>query len=206
MLNVVAHQWTGVGVALFLFYTGLLSAGKDDARIGHMTSRLYTYTVRTIDGNERSLSYYGGKVILIVNVASECGYTPQYKGLQEIYQKYKDKGFVILGFPSNDFGQQEPGTDTQIRQFCESKYNVTFDMFSKIDVKGPKKAPLYQYLTTGCESPHEVMWNFNKFLVDRSGRVVRYFPSDVRPNDNALTSLIEELLKTETVTNATRRE
>jgi glutathione peroxidase-family protein len=161
-----------------------------------MPSRLYSFEVKTIDGKERQLSDYNGKVVLIVNVASECGFTPQYKGLQEIYQKYKAKGFVILGFPSNDFGKQEPGTDTQIKQFCESKYNVTFDMFSKIDVKGDHQAPLYKYLTTECEVPHQITWNFNKFLVDRTGKVVGYYPSQVKPTDDTLTTKIEELLAT----------
>ena len=159
-----------------------------------MSSKLYGFTVKTIDGKERSLSEYKDKVLLIVNVASECGFTPQYKGLQEIYQKYKGKGFVILGFPSNDFGHQEPGTDSEIKQFCESKYSVTFDMFSKIDVKGNNQAPLYKYLTTECEVPHEITWNFNKFLVDRTGKVVGYFPSQVKPTDSELTNKIEQLI------------
>ena len=158
------------------------------------SSVLYHYTVRTIDGKERSLSHYKGKVLLIVNVASECGFTPQYKGLEEIYKKYKEKGFVILGFPSNDFGQQEPGTDAQIKEFCKSKYDVTFDMFSKIDVKGSNQAPLYKYLTSECEVPHEITWNFNKFLVDRSGKVVDYFSSNIKPTDPALTKRIEATL------------
>jgi glutathione peroxidase len=159
------------------------------------SSRLYDFTVKTIDGADRSLSYYKGKVLLIVNVASECGFTPQYRGLQEIFQKYKDKGFAILGFPSNDFGEQEPGTDSQIKQFCESTYSVTFDLFSKIDVKGPQQAPLYKYLTKHSESPHDIAWNFNKFLVDRSGKVVEYFPSKLTPSDSVLTKRIESLLR-----------
>ncbi len=157
-------------------------------------SKLYGFKVKTIDGMERPLSAYMGKVLLIVNVASECGYTPQYKGLEEIYRKYKDSGFVILGFPSNDFGQQEPGTDAEIKQFCESKYQVTFDMFSKIDVKGTTIDPLYRYLTTESESAHEIQWNFNKFLVDRSGTVVQYYPSAVKPTDAQLTTMIESLI------------
>jgi glutathione peroxidase-family protein len=169
-------------------------ASQPEKRTTDMPSKLYGFAVKTIDGKERSLSDYKGKVVLIVNVASECGFTPQYQGLQEIYQKYKDKGFVILGFPSNDFGEQEPGTDTQIKQFCESKYSVTFDLFSKIEVKGSDQAPLYKYLTTECEVPHEIMWNFNKFLVDRTGKVADYFPSKVKPTDTTLTKKIEELL------------
>jgi glutathione peroxidase-family protein len=176
------------------FYIFNLMAFQPTKKGTDMSSKLYEFSVKTIDGKERSLSEYKGKVLLIVNVASECGFTPQYKGLQEIYQKYKDRGFVILGFPSNDFGHQEPGTDAQIKQFCESKYNVTFDMFSKIDVKGENQAPLYKYLTTECEVPHEISWNFNKFLVDRTGKVVNYFPSAVKPTDTALTKKIENVL------------
>jgi glutathione peroxidase-family protein len=179
--------------ALPLYLTTSLGS-QPNGEAGSMTSKLFSFTVKTIDGKERSLSEYKGKVVLIVNVASECGYTPQYKDLQEIYLKYKDKGFVILGFPSNNFGQQEPGTDPEIKQFCETKYNVTFDLFSKIEVKGNDQAPLYKYLTTECEVPHEITWNFNKFLVDRSGKVVDYFPSKVKPTDAALTNKIEELL------------
>ncbi len=157
-------------------------------------SKLYSYSVKTIDGKTRSLSDYKGKVLLIVNVASECGFTPQYRGLEQIYEKYKDKGFIILGFPSNDFGKQEPGTDSQIKNFCELNYHVTFDLFSKIEVKGPAIAPLYAYLTKESESAHEIKWNFNKFLVDRSGKVVQYYPSAVEPTDAQLTSLIEALI------------
>jgi len=184
---------------IFLVALCALSVASAPSKRGEgiVTSKLYGYTVRTIEGKERSLSAYKGKVLLIVNVASECGFTPQYKGLEEIYDKYKDKGFVILGFPSNDFGRQEPGTDAQIKQFCESKYKVTFDMFSKIDVKGSDQAPLYEYLTKKCEVPHEITWNFNKFLVDRSGRVVNYFPSNITPTDTALTKRIEELLSSQ---------
>ncbi len=160
------------------------------------SSKLYGFQLKTIDGETRSMSSYKGRVLLIVNVASECGYTPQYAGLEEIYRKYKDKGFVILGFPSNDFGAQEPGADSQIKDFCESKYGVTFDMFSKIDVKGPNQAPLYKYLTTGSEAPHEIAWNFNKFLVDRTGNVVEYYPSSITPTDARLQKRIEALLQT----------
>ena len=185
-------------VAVMLVMMPLLTivprATRRNNKADNMASKLYSFTVKTIDGKDRSLAEYKGKVVLIVNVASECGFTPQYKGLQEIYQKYKDKGFVILGFPSNDFGAQEPGTDPEIKQFCESKYSVTFDMFSKIDVKGSDQAPLYKYLTSECDVHHDITWNFNKFLVDRSGNVVNYFPSKVTPTDTTLTKRIEELL------------
>jgi len=185
-------------VAVMLVMMPLLTivprATRRNNEADNMASKLYSFTVKTIDGKDRSLAEYKGKVVLIVNVASECGFTPQYKGLQEIYQKYKEKGFVILGFPSNDFGAQEPGTDPEIKQFCESKYSVTFDMFSKIDVKGSDQAPLYKYLTSECDVHHDITWNFNKFLVDRSGNVVNYFPSKVTPTDTTLTKRIEELL------------
>jgi glutathione peroxidase-family protein len=174
--------------------TSISLSGKPHNEGNGMPSKLYDFTVKTIEGKDRSLAEYKGKVVLIVNVASECGFTPQYKDLQEIYLKYKDKGFVILGFPSNEFGQQEPGTDTEIKTFCESKYSVTFDMFSKIVVKGEGQAPLYKYLTTECEAPHEITWNFNKFLVDRTGKVVNYFTSKIKPTDSTVTQKIEELL------------
>ncbi len=176
------------------FCMSISTAGEPNNKGSEMPSKLYDFTVKTIDGKNRSLAEYKGKVVLIVNVASECGFTPQYKDLQEIYLKYKDKGFVILGFPSNEFGQQEPGTDTEIKTFCESNYSVTFDMFSKIVVKGDGQAPLYKYLTTECEVPHEITWNFNKFLVDREGKVVNYFPSKIKPTDLTVTQKIEELL------------
>ncbi len=185
------------GFALLLvlpFYTLSVRSSQADKKTGGGESPLYGFTLRTIDGQERSLATYKGKVLLIVNVASECGYTPQYAGLEQVYEKYKNRGFFILGFPSNDFGQQEPGTDAQIKTFCKTKYDVSFDMFSKIDVKGSNQAPLYKYLTTDCETPHEITWNFNKFLVDRSGKVIHYFPSNVTPTDPVLTKQLEELL------------
>ena len=160
------------------------------------SSKLYSFTMKTIDGKDRPLSEYKGKVVLIVNVASKCGYTPQYKGLQEVYLKYKDRGLVILGFPANDFLWQEPGSDKDIQQFCSTKYNVTFDMFSKISVKGKDQHPLYTYLTKESESPNEVKWNFSKFLVDQKGKVVSYFPSNVEPTAEELTKKIEGLLAT----------
>ncbi|MCS6958858.1 MAG: glutathione peroxidase [Pseudanabaenaceae cyanobacterium SKYGB_i_bin29] len=153
---------------------------------------LHEYTVTNIDGQPVNLSQYAGKVCLVVNVASQCGYTPQYKGLEELYQKYKDRGFVILGFPSNDFGAQEPGTEEQIKEFTKSRYGVTFDLFSKVKVKGPDKVPVYQCLTS--ETNKEVQWNFNKYLVDKQGKVVKYYPSSVAPDNPELIKDIEALL------------
>jgi glutathione peroxidase len=159
------------------------------------TPKLYTFTMKTIDGAEKPLSDYKGKVLLIVNVASKCGFTPQYKGLEELYEKYKDKGFVILGFPANDFLWQEPGTDSEIKQFCSLTYKVTFDMFSKISVKGSRMDPLYEYLTKESSVSGPVKWNFQKYLVDRNGNVVAKFMSSTEPLDEKVISQVEELLK-----------
>jgi glutathione peroxidase len=147
--------------------------------------------VKKIDGSAVDLSKYKGKVVLIVNVASRCGYTPQYAGLQKLYDTYKDKGLVVLGFPANEFGAQEPGSDAEIASFCSSKYGVTFDMFSKLVVKGPNKAPLYQALTEGATPPGEVSWNFEKFLIGRDGKIVGRYKSAVAPDDGKLTGAIE---------------
>lgn len=154
---------------------------------------LHEYTVNNIDGQPVDLSQYQGKVCLVVNVASQCGYTPQYKGLEALYQKYKDQGFVVLGFPSNDFGAQEPGTEAEIKEFSASRYGVTFDLFSKVAVKGADKVPVYQCLTSATNS--EVQWNFNKYLVDKRGNVVKYYPSSVAPDNADLLKDIESLLQ-----------
>lgn len=151
-------------------------------------------TMKKIDGTPVDLAAYKGKVVLIVNVASRCGYTPQYAGLQKLYDTYKDKGLVVLGFPANEFGAQEPGTDPQIAEFCSSKYGVTFDMFSKIVVKGADKAPLYKALTEGATPAGEVAWNFEKFLVGRNGAIVGRFKSGVAPDDAKLKEAIEAAL------------
>lgn len=153
-------------------------------------------TMKAIDGSDVDLSGYKGKVVLIVNVASRCGATPQYAGLQALYDTYKDKGLVVLGFPANDFGAQEPGSDGEIREFCSTKYNVTFPMFSKITVKGPQKAALYKVLTETAEPSGEVGWNFEKFLIGKDGTVVGRFKTRVPPNDPDLVAAIEaELAK-----------
>lgn len=160
-------------------------------------SGLYSYTLNSIDGKPAPLAEYKGKVILLVNVASQCGYTPQYSALEAIYEKYKDRGLVILGFPANNFGAQEPGTNEEIKTFCSRKYNVTFPMYSKISVKGSDQAPLYSYLTkeTGAGIAGEIQWNFTKFLVDRSGNVVQRFEPAVTPDSSQVTSAIEKQLK-----------
>lgn len=160
-----------------------------------MAGSIYDIPLKDIDGKDTSLKAYQGKVLLIVNVASKCGNTPQYTQLQEIHQKFKDQGLVVLGFPSNDFGKQEPGTNSEIKEFCSSKYKVTFPMFDKVVVKGPDKAPLYQALS-GPESPFpgDVKWNFGKFLVGRDGKVVARFEPKVKPDEAPVVKAIEDAL------------
>jgi glutathione peroxidase len=155
---------------------------------------IYGFTMKTIDGKDKHLADYKGKVLLIVNVASFCGNTPQYKDLEEVYLKYKEKGFAILGFPANDFGAQEPGTDQEIKDFCSTKYDVTFDLFSKISVKGVDQHPLYRYITTESPFPGDVRWNFQKYLVDRDGNIVAMFPSKMKPKESQVIEKIESLL------------
>lgn len=156
---------------------------------------IYDIPLKDIDGRDTSLKQYEGKVLLIVNVASQCGLTPQYKELQELQEKYADKGFTVLGFPSNDFGGQEPGTNEEIKEFCSTKYSVTFPLFDKVHVKGESQHPLYRYLT-GPEAglPGNVKWNFGKFLIDRDGKPVKRFAPPTRPLDKEVTSAIDELL------------
>ena len=156
-------------------------------------SSVHEFTLSSIDGAPAPLSAYKGKVALIVNVASQCGYTPQYAGLEKLYEKYKDKGFVVLGFPANNFGAQEPGTNEEIKTFCTRNYNVTFPMYSKISVKGSDKAPLYQFLTDSAGG--EVKWNFTKFLVDENGKVISRFESGVEPDSPELVGAVEKALR-----------
>jgi glutathione peroxidase len=156
---------------------------------------VYDFKVKTIDGKEASLAAYKGKALLIVNTASKCGYTPQYAGLETLYEKYKDKGLVVLAFPSNNFGGQEPGTNAEIKTFCELKYKTTFPLFEKIDVKGDAAAPLYKYLTgLPGKQGGAISWNFNKFLVAPDGTVVEHFDSKADPAGAALTEKVEQVL------------
>ena len=146
----------------------------------------YTTPVTQIDGTETDLSAYSGQVLLIVNTASACGYTPQYRGLQALYQRFKDQGFSVLGFPCNQFGGQEPGTADEIQDFCEKKFSVTFPLFAKIDVNGPDTHPLYQQLKSakpGLLGSQDIKWNFTKFLVSRDGQVQKRYGSQKDPND-----------------------
>lgn len=157
---------------------------------------IYDYQIKTIDGKETSLSQYRGKPLLIVNVASKCGFTPQYEGLQKLYEKYKDQGFVVLGFPCNQFGGQEPGSEAEIKNFCDLNYQVTFPLFAKIDVNGENTAPLYQFLKSeqkGLLGTEAIKWNFTKFLVDGSGQVLKRFAPQTKPEE--ITDEIKALLK-----------
>ena len=159
---------------------------------------IYDFTLKSIDGKPEPLADFKGKVLLVVNVASRCGFTPQYTALQAVYAKYRNQGFVIAGFPANNFGGQEPGSDEEIKTFCSSKYMVTFPMFSKISVKGDDKAPLYQYLTDKGANPStggEIQWNFTKFLVDRNGKIIKRFEPAVTPDSPEVVSAIESALK-----------
>lgn len=158
---------------------------------------VYDFTLNSIDGQATPLSTFKGKVVLLVNVASRCGYTPQYAALETLYEKYKDRGFVIVGIPANNFGAQEPGTDQEIKTFCTSKYHVTFPMMAKVSVKGSDITPLYQYLTDKTANPNtggEIGWNFTKFLVDGNGKVVARFDSAVEPESPQVSAAIEKAL------------
>jgi glutathione peroxidase len=155
------------------------------------------FSVKDIHGQDVALSQYKGKVVMIVNVASKCGYTPQYEALEAVYKKYADKGLVIIGFPANNFGAQEPGTNDEIETFCKSKFGVTFPMMAKISVLGDDKAPLYQFLTqkeTAGDFAGEIGWNFNKFIVDRNGNVIARYNSKATPDDAIVTNEIEKAL------------
>lgn len=156
---------------------------------------VYDVPLKNIDGKDASLKDYKGKVILVVNVASKCGYTPQYKGLEATFQKYKDKGLVVAGFPCNQFGSQEPGSNEEIKQFCSSKYSVTFPLFDKIEVNGANRHPLYQILA-GKDSPFpgDIKWNFNKFLIGKDGKIIKRFDSKAAPESKEVTEAIEAAL------------
>ncbi|MFK7691792.1 glutathione peroxidase [Paenibacillus sp. HJGM_3] len=159
-----------------------------------MTS-LYDVEVTAANGTIRTLAGYKGDVLLIVNVASQCGLTPQYAGLEALYQQYKDRGFRILGFPSNDFAGQEPGTMEEIQQFCQLNYDVTFELFQKVHAIGEERHPLYDWLTAHSDRPEEaVQWNFEKFLIDREGHVAERFSPKVTPEDEELIAAIEKVL------------
>ncbi|HEY4414367.1 MAG TPA: glutathione peroxidase [Verrucomicrobiae bacterium] len=161
----------------------------------HAADSIYDLPLKDIDGKATSLKPQQGKVLLIVNVASHCGFTPQYTALEATYQKYKDQGLVICGFPCNQFGGQEPGTDAEIKQFCTAKYDVTFPMFDKLEVNGDNRASLYTLLA-GKESPFpgNIRWNFTKFLISRDGKIINRFDSKIKPDSAEVTKAIEAAL------------
>jgi glutathione peroxidase len=158
---------------------------------------LFDFQEKTLDGKDQKLADFKGKAVLVVNVASKCGLTPQYAGLQKLYDTYAKRGFAVLGFPCNQFAGQEPGSESEIAEFCSRNYGVTFPMFSKIDVNGPKRDPLYAWLAaqpTQPDGPGDILWNFGKFLVDKQGQVVARFNPRVAPDAAELTSAIEKVL------------
>ena len=174
-------------------------ATAEDAKKGdHDHECALDFRMKSIDGKMVDLEDYEGNVVLIVNTASQCGLTDHYGGLQELYSKYKDKGFVVLGFPCNQFGRQEPGSESEIKQFCSTEYGVTFPMFAKIEVNGDGASPLYKKLTSQDVKPAgkgEIGWNFEKFLIDREGQVVNRFAPATKPDDAGLVKAIESQLK-----------
>lgn len=158
---------------------------------------VYDFTLNSIDGQPSPLSSFKGKVVMLVNVASKCGYTPQYSALESTYEKYKDRGLVIVGIPANNFGAQEPGTNEEIKTFCSRKYNVTFPMMAKVSVKGSDQTPLYQFLTDKTLNPTtggEIKWNFTKFIFDRDGNAIARFEPEVTPDSPQITAAIEKAL------------
>lgn len=194
VIGVVLVLIVGAGVGAAYKFGFILNPSPADPP---PESSIYEFTMRNIDGENVKLDAYKGKVILIVNVASKCGYTPQYEGLEALYQKHKESGLVILGFPANNFLSQEPGTEAEIKEFCSTKYKVTFPMFAKISVKGEDQHPLYTYLTNKRSNPDfagDISWNFNKFLIDRQGKVVARFGSKDTPDGEAITSAVTKYL------------
>jgi glutathione peroxidase len=163
---------------------------RQEARMG-----VHHFTLNNIEGKPKSLADYKGKVLLMVNTASECGSTPQYKGLEALHQKYKGQGLAVLGFPANNFGAQEPGTEQEIKAFCERNYGVTFDLFAKLEAAGDQISPLYKYLTTESGFDGPVKWNFAKFLADKDGKVIARFDTKVEPDDPELVDAVEKALK-----------
>lgn len=181
--------------SLIILLSTQISAKINSKTPEETSNNILDLTVKDINGKEIKLSNYKGKVLLIVNVASKCGYTPQYEGLEKIYENYKNKGFEILAFPCNDFGAQEPGTNEEIKEFCSTKYNVTFPLFDKIKVIGKEKSPLYERLINSKNVEQgDVKWNFEKFLIDKNGDIVARFRSKVKPESDEIISAIEKEL------------
>lgn len=185
----------GLGLGAIEVGLGSVDAAEQGAtRMAAKASTVYDFTLNDIDGKPVSLSQYKGKVVMLVNTASLCGNTPQYADLEKVYEMYRDKGFEILAFPANNFGQQEPGSNEEIKGFCLTKYSVGFPLFSKISVKGSDKHPLYRYLTEQSPFPGEVEWNFQKYLVDRSGNVVARYHHGTKPVADQIVKDVERFL------------
>jgi glutathione peroxidase len=178
------------GLVLFMVFSFLFSGGARS----QSAQSVYAFKANLITGKEKSLSDYKGKVLLIVNTASGCGFTPQYAALQSLYEKYQSQGLEILAFPSNDFGKQEPGSNQEIAQFCNLRFKVKFPLFEKIDVKGKSIHPLYQYLTSESSKKGSIKWNFSKFLVDRNGNVIDRFAPTTDPLSEKIQKAIQSLL------------
>lgn len=182
---------------LLILLTGISNFMATDSAIPTHDSTIYDFIVTNIQGEEVSLDAYRDHVVMIVNTASLCGFTPQYEGLQKLYSEYQDRGFVVLGFPSNNFGNQELGSNEEIEEFCEVNFNIRFPLFSKTVVRGPDISPLFRFLINK-ENPDftgDIQWNFEKFLLDRQGNLVRRYRSSIRPMDEELTNVIESLLQ-----------
>ena len=176
---------------LAVFFIGILIGGQAMAK---EHNNIYSIPVKTIDGKRKNLSKYRGKTLLIVNTASFCGYTPQYKGMEDLYQKYKDQGLEVLAFPANNFKNQEPGSNAEIKDFCFREYKTTFPLFAKISVAGGDIHPLYQYLTAESGFNGPISWNFNKFVISPEGKVIARFDSKITPLDPQLVSTVEQNL------------
>ena len=199
--DVISNDAAQAGLKLWLHmdvHKGDSNIASSEGANNMADESVLDFTLKNIDGGETKLSDYRGKVLLLVNVASQCGYTPQYEGLQAVYAKYRDQGLVVMGFPANNFGGQEPGTNEEIKQFCTLKYKVSFPMFAKISVKGADIHPLYKFLTSKETDPEfggDITWNFNKFLVDRNGKIIARFETREKPEGDKVTQAIEKALK-----------
>jgi glutathione peroxidase len=190
----IMRQLLLAGLALVCLTGFSADEKKEEAKVANS---VLDFTLDNIDGKPHALSQHKGEALLIVNVASKCGATPQYAALQALHTKYHDKGLTVIGVPANEFGSQEPGDNAEIKTFCTSKYSVTFPMMAKVAVKGDKICPLYKYLTVDSPKPGPITWNFNKFLVGRDGKVVERFDTKVKPDDAAVTAAIEKALAAE---------
>lgn len=206
MMMRTLYQWLFLGLGIvagcspgyFFFPAGAQATDSNEqqprTRMTPQASNIFDFTLNDIDGNPVALSQFRGKTLLLVNTASFCGNTPQYADLQTMYERYRLKGFEILAFPANNFGEQEPGTNEEIKGFCFTKYSLTFPLFSKISVKGSDKHPLYRYLTEASPFPGEVEWNFQKYLVDSNGAVVARYHHRTKPTSDEIVRDLERLL------------